>query len=319
MKKLKWALLVVVVLVINAMFITADNDTAKVVFNGEEVSFETAPIWRNHHLMVEMETIMEKLMSSAKWQKDTNIIQCMRDFDKVSMMLNSDVATVKNEIKRMEVPVSLLGEDTVMVPLQFVVEAYDGEYTWDEASQTATVTIADAAQQPMKFFEKMIMPYDDPNTEYVDGITVTSDGLQASMGAHKDKVIDGDYNTRWSAPNNSAEGGTPTQEITFNLGKVTEVSGVGLSWYYGNGRDYSFEVAVSTDGGTYTPVMAKRTNLRMDSLECFGFDGGVTAQAQYVKVICYGDTTKNWSHITEMRVFVPDGSSDSDALPFDLE
>lgn len=320
MKKFKWALLIVAVLVVNVMFVAADNDEVKVVFNGETVSFETAPIWRNHHLMVEMETIMDKLMSSVKWQKDTDIIQCMRDFDKLSLMVNSDVATVKNEIKRMEVPVSLLGEDTVMVPLQFVVEAYGGSYSWDEAGQTATITITDAAQAPMKFFEKMIMPYDDENTEFVDGIIVSDDGAQASAGAHKDKIIDGDYGTRWSASNKTEEAnGQAVQHVIFDLGKETEVSGVGLSWFYGNGRDYSFAVEVSTDGQNYTPVIAKRTNMRMDSLESFGFDGGVTARAQYVKVLCYGDTTKNWSHITEMRVFVPDGSTDPDAIPFDLE
>lgn len=310
MKKIIAALLAVALLLTSGVFVMADSDEIKVVFNGEEVTFEeaSAPMLKNHQVMVEIETICDKLMSSVQLNENNKIITCMRDFDKVFLKIGSDVATVKNEILRMEVPVTEVGEN-VMVPLQFIVEAYGGEYTWDAGTQTANITIADATQEPMKFFKKMIMPYDDPETEGVDGITVSANDL-LHQGADKDLVIDGDYNTRWSASNQSVE----TQHIIFDLGKTTTVCGVGLSWFTPTSREYTFAVEVSVDGVNYTEVIAKRTNMKMSSLESFGFD---PIEAQYVKVIGYGEPLKQHTHVTEMRVFVPDDSADG--VDFDLD
>ena len=324
MKKKITVILVVAMLLACAVFgIAGANNDEKVtvVFNGEEVIFdETAPpVWKNHQLMVEMETIMDLLWSSAKLQS-TGIIQCMRDLDKMSMMLDNDVVTVKNQIVKMEaVPFKIEGTDVVMVPLQFVVEAYGGTYSWDASTNTASVEIAAAQQKPMKFFDYIVMPWDDPATEgTIDGLTVNKDGQQTSYGAYKDCAIDGDYNTRWSASNKgAAEGGDEANYIILDFGQVTQVSGVGLAWYYGNGRDYSFAVEVSTDGENWIEVMAKRTNLRMDSIESFGWDDLDVVDAQYVKVVCYGDTTKYWTHITELRAYCPEGAPG--ALPNDLE
>lgn len=322
MKKKLTIVLVVAVLLACAIFgIAGANNDKKVtvLFNGTEIVFDDAapPVWKNHQLMVELETIMDKLMSSAKVQ-DTGIIQCMREFDKLTLMLDSDVVNLKNEIIKMEVPVFQLGE-IIYVPLQFVVEAYGGVYSWDESTYTAEATIADAAMKPMKYFNKMIMPYDDLDTVGVDGITVSADE-QAAYGAFKDNVIDGDYNTRWSAPN---KGSTDTpdgalyQTMTWDLGKEVRVSGAGFHWYYNNGRDYDFAVEVSTDGENWTEVIARRTSMRTDTLESFGWDSLDEITARYVKVVCYGDTTKHWSHITEMRVFCPD--DESNARDYDLQ
>jgi len=300
----------------------ADNSNKiTVILNGQEVVFdeEIPPIWKNHHIMVEMEEIMDALWSSAKLQS-TGIIQCMRDKDKISLMLNSDVATMRNRIVKMEaVPFKMEGSDIIMVPLKYVVEGYGGEYSWDESTKTVTITIANAAQKPIKFFDYIVMPYDDPETQGIDGITVT-DSRQHDMGAHKDKIIDGDYGTRWSAPNagsTDTPNGSPTQIMTWDLGQETIVCGAGFSWLYGNGRDYYVALGVSTDGVSWTEVIAKRTNLRMDSIESFGWDTLDEIAARYVRVIGYGDTTKHWTHITEMRVYCPEGAPG--ALPNDLE
>jgi len=102
MKKKVTAILVVAMLLACAVFgIAGANNSEKVtvLLNGEEVIFDeaTPPVWKNYQLMVEMSTIMDKLWVSARVQ-DTGIIQCTRDMDKMSLMLNSDVANIKNEI-----------------------------------------------------------------------------------------------------------------------------------------------------------------------------------------------------------------------------
>lgn len=65
---------------------------------------------------------------------------------------------------------------------------------------------------------------------------------------------------------------------------------------------------VKSNGGVVTELYALTESAPS---ECHVVD------AQYVKVICYGDTTKYWTHITEMRVSCPEGAPG--ALPNDLE
>lgn len=327
MKKKITLILVVAVLLACAVFgIAGANDDEKitVLLNGEEVVFDetTPPIWKNYQLMVEMDTIMDKLWVSARVQ-DTGIIQCTRDFDKLSLMLDSDIANIQNEIVRMEVsPFQIEGTNTVMVPLQVLVEGFGGIYTWDVDTNTASIEIEAAQTRPMKNYDYMIMPYDkgDPNLEGVDGITVSNDGLQAEYGAHKDCVIDGDFGTRWSAPNKGSvdlPDADEAQWIQFEFEEVVTVYGVGLARLYGNGRNYPFSVEVSEDGVTWTEVIAKRDSMLTDGLELYGWDSLEEVQAKFVRVSNYGNPKNNWSHITEMRVFCAEDAPGAEA--FDLK
>jgi len=325
MKKKVTAILVVAMLLACAVFgIAGANNSEKVtvLLNGEEVIFDeaTPPVWKNYQLMVEMSTIMDKLWVSARVQ-DTGIIQCTRDMDKMSLMLNSDVANIKNEILKMEVsPFKIDGTNTVMVPLQILVEGFGGSYIWDSAAKTASIEIEAAQTRPLKSYEYMLMPYDDPNTEGVDGITVSSDGMQASYGAHKDCAIDGDYGTRWSAPNKGSVDDPDAPEgqyIQFEFEQVATLYGVGLARLYGNGRNYPFSVEVSVDGETWTEVIARRDSMLTDSIELYGWDSQESVEAKFVRVTNYGNPKNQWSHITEMRVFC--SADTSGAKEFDLK
>lgn len=126
------------------------------------------------------------------------------------------------------------------------------------------------------------------------------------MGAGKDKAIDGDYGTRWSAPNKGCTDFPDADEIQwiqFEFEEIVTLYGVGISRLYGNGRNYPFAVEVSADGVTWTEVIAKRDSMLSDGLELYGWDDVEEIQAKFVRVNSYGNTYNNYTHYTEVRVF----------------
>ena len=106
---------------------------------------------------------------------------------------------------------------------------------------------------------------------------------------------DTDAESRWAA-----EG---TQWVQIDLGSEQDVSAVGLSWWKGNGRVYSFEVQVSSDGQSFETVVPKGfSSGETDSIEYYDF--GKTVRARYVRYIGYGNSDNNWNSVTEFAALI---------------
>ena len=79
----------------------------------------------------------------------------------------------------------------------------------------------------------------------------TANGAQSTNPASE--AVDNDAATRWS---NEGLGSW----IRLNLGSQKTVCSVDISWFNGNQRVNTFEIAVSNDGNTFTKIFSSKSS-----------------------------------------------------------
>lgn len=117
----------------------------------------------------------------------------------------------------------------------------------------------------------------------------------SQSGNEPENSIDGDFGTWWAAPD--------TAWITYDLGSEHYVGSIGISFYGGNLRQYTFDIDVSNDSVDWTTVSAGVTDsLASTAVEEFA----VNAAARYVRMTGYGNTGgayTNWSSYVEVEIY----------------
>ncbi len=149
-----------------------------------------------------------------------------------------------------------------------------------------------------------------PLTPSPAGVTVTAIGAQSGNPAKN--VLDNNASTRWS------QAGLK-QWIRFDLGTTQTVEAVDIAFYSGSQRSSYFDIEVSTDGQTYTTVLA--------GCESSGLTDGMERYllpekqaARYVRLMCNGNSAggDNWNSITEARVRVADATLADLTVPAEI-
>ncbi|QNK56161.1 S-layer homology domain-containing protein [Paenibacillus sp. PAMC21692] len=111
-----------------------------------------------------------------------------------------------------------------------------------------------------------------------------------------ENVLDGDYDTRWSA---SGEG----QWMMADLGAVHHVGAVSIAFYNGHTRKSKFELAFSLDGMQWTTGYslnpAGNSNGTTSTFELFEL--AAPMNARFVKYVGYGNSANAWNSISEIR------------------
>ena len=117
-----------------------------------------------------------------------------------------------------------------------------------------------------------------------------SDEPEAAHPATQVSNNDTSAESRWAA-----EG---TQWVQIDLGSVQSVSAIGLSWWKGNERAYSFDIEVSTDGVNFEPVLTeKSSDGKTEGYEIFELDKAY--EVRYIRYVGYGNSANNWNSVTE--------------------
>ncbi len=106
-------------------------------------------------------------------------------------------------------------------------------------------------------------------------------------------AVDNNLATRWS---NLGLGSW----IRLDLGSQKTVCSVDISWYNGNQRVNTFNIAVSNDGTAFTTVFSGKSSGTTTAAEKYDF---TDTQARYVKITVTGNTQSDWVSISEIRVF----------------
>jgi hypothetical protein len=128
---------------------------------------------------------------------------------------------------------------------------------------------------------------------------VTASGNQA--GYPPSNAIDNSLSTRWS---NSGFGSW----IRADFGTTKNICSIDIAWWKGNERRYSFAIATSTDGTTFTTKFTGISSGTTLNSEKYIFS---STNARFVKVTVNGNTVNNYAHITELDVFGQSSSSTS--------
>ena len=131
---------------------------------------------------------------------------------------------------------------------------------------------------------------------------VTANGAQSTNPASE--AVDNDATTRWS---NEGLGSW----IRLDLGSQKTVCSVNISWYNGNTRQNTFEIAVSNDGNTFTKIFSSKSSGTTTAAEKYDV---TDSQGRYVKITVTGNTQSDWVSITEIDV-IGGGASSSDTTP----
>jgi len=158
------------------------------------------------------------------------------------------------------------------------------------------------------FISVSVLALSNLSAQQITVAGVTASDAQAGFPATN--TLDIDLTSRWSAQN--PEMG-PSQTITYDLGGSYDVSMLKLAAFKGNERTTSFEVEISTDGTTFTPVLVNNsTEVRVVTggttleLEDYAFTGGAAAPdftANYVRIVGYGNSSNRWNSYTEVEIF----------------
>lgn len=251
-------------------------ESVSVLYNGEEMQFDVPAQIIDGRTMVPMRAIFEKLGAKVSYDDLFMLITASRGKDKVECAVGNNRARVNGEIISLDVPPMLLDGRT-LVPVRFVCDALGVNIEWDD---TARSVIINTEAKPV---QTIIPSYP------VKAVTAS-----ANDGNVESNVLDGDYDTRWSA-----EGTKCT--LTLELEEELPIGYIGVAWYCGNERRANFEIALSKDGENYTTMFNGMTNY---TLNMEGYDMK-NEPARFVKITGKGNTEGLWNSITEVKIYPP--------------
>ena len=127
--------------------------------------------------------------------------------------------------------------------------------------------------------------------------SVTASGDDGNVPAN---TLDGNLSTRWSDEGDGVW-------IRYDLGAARTVGSVTIAWHQGDIRRFTFDVQTSTDASSWTTVISRRVTSGT-TLQPEAYDFG-DRSARYVRVVGHGNTTNEWTSITETTVQGADGST----------
>jgi hypothetical protein len=132
----------------------------------------------------------------------------------------------------------------------------------------------------------------------IAGAAVTASANDGNVPAN---VVDGSLATRWAAQNDP-------QWIQCDLGAVKTITSVKHAWYNGNSRLYTFDVQVSANGSSFTPVITGAQNSGATlNLETLALPANTTGR--YVRLVCHGSNVSTWNSVTELEIWGTSGAT----------
>lgn len=134
MKKNLTAILLLLALACN-MIVMAANDDIKVVFEGEQMTFDVPPVIEDDRTLVPMRAIFEKLGYSVEWDGDTRSIKATNNTDEINMHIDFYTFWRNGEAIQMDVAPAIRDGRT-LVPLRAVTEASGCEVQWNQTTRT---------------------------------------------------------------------------------------------------------------------------------------------------------------------------------------
>ncbi|GGP55190.1 polysaccharide lyase family 7 protein [Saccharothrix coeruleofusca] len=111
-------------------------------------------------------------------------------------------------------------------------------------------------------------------------------------------TLDGELSTRWSAEGDGVW-------ISYDLGSSQVVGSVSIAWHKGDTRRHTFEVELSADGTSWRAAVARRSSSGTTTRpETHDF---ADSSARYLRIVGHGNTSNDWTSITEVSVNGADG------------
>lgn len=120
------------------VILTIDKKEANVF--GELKTNDVAPIIRNSRTMLPARFIAESLGAMVAWQEETKTVTVTRDSTELKLLINSDIAYINGEPKKLDSP-AFIENDRTYTPLRFIAEALSAKIDWIEDTKEVVITV----------------------------------------------------------------------------------------------------------------------------------------------------------------------------------
>src|SRR3989441_1142162 len=175
-----------------------------------------------------------------------------------------------------------------------------------KASLAASVVLALACESDLTDPQ----PPRNPLTQVITSADLTPLPVASVVASGDDgnipqNTLDNNLATRWSA---SGDG----QWIRYDLGAVRAVGPVNIAWYRGTEWASAFDIEVSLDSLTWTPVFTGRSSGQTLQLERYNFP---VVLGRYVRIVGHGQWSgatqlSLWNSITEVAIYAAAAAGD---------
>ncbi len=123
------------------------EDSITVNYEGNTISFDTAPFLENGTTMIPMRAIAEKMGAEVLWSPSSKVATIKRGQDILEIPAGGTVAEKNGEDILLDMPAKVVN-GRVFVPLRFVGEQLGLNVVWDK--ETKTIALTEKAEIPKK-------------------------------------------------------------------------------------------------------------------------------------------------------------------------
>ena len=120
---------------------TTNTGTPVVYLNGQQLSFDVAPVIENGRTLVPLRTIFEAVGANVQWDDTTRTVKAVKGSTEVVLKIGSLQPLVNGQVWPLDVPGKIV-KDRTLAPLRFVGEAFGGQVEWDPVTRTVTIKTA---------------------------------------------------------------------------------------------------------------------------------------------------------------------------------
>jgi len=110
-----------------------------VLFDGQTLQFNVPPQIVNGRTMVPLRAIFEALGAAVNWDNNTKTVTAKKDDTAVVLTIGSTTPTVNGQEVTIDQP-AIIVNNTTLVPLRFIAEAFDADVNWNASTWVVTIT-----------------------------------------------------------------------------------------------------------------------------------------------------------------------------------
>lgn len=114
-----------------------DQTAPLVVFNGQNLLFDTSPTIENGRILAPLRAIFEALGADVQWDGSTQTVMATKDSTEIQLIIGGQAYKNDQQVD-LDVPAKIIN-DRIMVPLRFVSDSFGCQVSWDEATKTVTI------------------------------------------------------------------------------------------------------------------------------------------------------------------------------------
>lgn len=132
---------VTIILSLSVVFSTvyAGVDTAKVIFDGEELTADPQIIINNGITLIPFRPIFTKLGMTVEWDNKEKSVTAVKDGLKIKLIADKMTGYVNGEAIKLSQSSYLSPDGAFYVGLRFVSEAAGAKVSWDQKTRTVTI------------------------------------------------------------------------------------------------------------------------------------------------------------------------------------